>query len=114
MFRRFRSGSGLSYRIVSPAIADKARPSRSNDVGCIIRFMLSPNQLQFKALQEDTPDDLDLLVSERHPDTPVPAASKSNQPVRAFPVFLTPGAEAIGIIALRFMEDVRQAMRHRR
>src|SRR5690242_20204046 len=92
---------------LSPPVTDIARPFRSDDVGRIIRFMLSLNQLEFKPLQKDAPDDFYLLIRERQSNTTMPAASKADQPVRTFAVFFTPGSESIGVIAFRFTENVR-------
>jgi hypothetical protein len=74
--------------------------------------MSSLNQFEFKPLKKDAPDDFHLLIRECHSNTSMPPASKSDQPVCAFAVFFTAGAEAVGIIALRLAENVRQAMRH--
>ena len=113
LFDRELQGGGWCWDVPScvdrcaAAIANNARLAWPDDECCIVGPVALIEECKFVALQQNAPDDFDLIIGKRETDAAMLAAAKSDQCIGSTAVLLARRRKAGGIACSLLGKKIR-------
>src|SRR5579871_112761 len=95
-------------------VANAAGMLWPDDKGRIVGFNRIVAQLKLIALQQNTPNDFDLLVSERHAEAAMSSSTESDERIRRLAILFAGRSEPIRVESIGVVENAGVAMTNAR